>query len=274
MRETTWLASAWILVLQSALVGALDCFQADFDSVTGVKGYFRMEIGESQAQYTYDFEFNNFAPCDHKLGLLYHIHVNWTAAEDASTSCGQTGRHYDPTLACAPASASVNECSQLGRTSAQGYQYSCLTTQFSQGNYFLCEVGDLSNKLGVMYPVINGNTAAYKGSLIDPYPVTPINYDNQTGIAKPWKSFVFHCPSTTNRILCGLLKPVVCSASSESSSTGTLNLSIGAFSGIIMATVVGSVIFGSLIGFFCMKKYFAQNSVKEMELSSTRNFLR
>ena len=59
--------------------------------------------------------------CDISDGLVYHIHSYWNDAETSSTTtCGDTGGHYDPYFACGKASQSAStDCVSLGRTLSQ-----------------------------------------------------------------------------------------------------------------------------------------------------------
>eukprot|EP00122_Pirum_gemmata_P007745 Pgem_evm1s7122 len=85
------------------------------------------------------------------LKLNWHYHVKPPMSEllgqgGVSEQCSGsiTGGHYDPTLACGPATDERQSCDLLNRTNAD---YNCNPESFKK-DQFACEVGDLSGKFG------------------------------------------------------------------------------------------------------------------------------
>jgi hypothetical protein len=100
---------------------SFDVFKASIDA-GGARGYFGMKITDSLAIYNWNIDVRNFnTTCDISDGLVYHIHSYWNDAEYSSTTtCGDTGGHYDPYFACGKASQSAStDCASLGRTLSQ-----------------------------------------------------------------------------------------------------------------------------------------------------------
>jgi hypothetical protein len=191
-------------------------------------------------------EFSGYdaSTCNLSNGLTLHIHGLWE--DDASNSssnfgCGaeKTGGHFDPALSCSPSSDSREQCELLNRTANHGYSYLCTPDIFNAGNFFSCEVGDLSGKLGTIFPtfvkqdVLPDGASIYQkriyrfNSLVDRFapmrhyhnaadvaePVTldggttaPPSFPLQKQVAPPtWSSVVVHCKDDNSRLVCGRL---------------------------------------------------------------------
>jgi hypothetical protein len=175
--------------------------------ITGVTGYFETKYSSGQAVYKYEIDLSKFVTsCDLSQGLSYHFHTYWTDAKfgASTTTCADTGGHYDPFLACGPSSEDkASLCPLLNRTSTSGYTYGCSPSTYSSGHHSLCEVGDLSGKFGKMMPDDPVKPAMFTGTHIDPMPPLIANYESGDMISKQWASLVIHCPVDNSRILCG-----------------------------------------------------------------------
>ena len=134
------------------------CGYIDRSEAEGAHGYFMMKSGKGEMAYSMRIDmskFSNSGECDLTQGISYHIHSYWyNASVDSSASdyCGSdyTGGHYDPGLACSSKSEYADSlCTDLGRTSSDGYTYSCSTDNYSSKKYALCE--------GMYNPIINTN---------------------------------------------------------------------------------------------------------------------
>jgi len=226
-----------LLILLSAVACALAypaqrkfCAVLDPSASSGASGYFGMVIDSvtGTATYGYNIDFSKFtapaAPVDLSGGLPWHIHTYWKnmAGQNSGNidTCisANTGGHYDPNLACGPASeTAATLCSTLSRTAPLGYTYSCASAAFQGGHFGLCEVGDLSGKFGtIAYPPPN-NVATRTGSSIYTDPTaayakdylvanaghTPTPTPNGLNITLPWSSIVWHA-SSSQRILCAV----------------------------------------------------------------------
>lgn len=232
--------AAAMLLAWPSRTGANDCFNANFnEDATGSTGHFGLDISATSVTYSWDFDITGLSsPCGAAEGLDVHVHSTWDGFEGASsaTQCSGAGGHYDPTLACSPASSMSAECVALSRTAPQGYSYACNPTDFAAGLQYLCEVGDIAGKLGTLFP--SGDDAmAYAGELVDPFPPSAINFGNgsNSGIATSWESIVLHCPSSGDRLLCAAFKRVTCSGSSSGSSSSD-DLSSGEIAGIVLGS--------------------------------------
>ncbi len=122
------------------------CATFSNSQASGATGYFAMEIIDGYARYSYNLNLTSFtlaSTCSLSSGgLKYHIHSYWTNTSVSSaagpTSCGSSylGGHYDPNYACSASSQQITSgCVNLGRTSSQGYTYSCNTTSYNEGYY-------------------------------------------------------------------------------------------------------------------------------------------
>jgi hypothetical protein len=179
---------------------------------TTSQGTFSLKVGEGYAKYNFKVDLSTSDTCDFTLYPMvgYHIHT-FSYADPTSnpgTSCGYTGGHYDPGLACSAKSESANEyCTMLGRTSGDDYHYNCSTTADGRTQYMnpsgTCELGDLSGKFGVT-KTSNGKVAASQ-VYTDYDPLYNVNFMKGTqNVTSGWTSIVFHCgdPAGT-RIACG-----------------------------------------------------------------------
>jgi hypothetical protein len=93
----------------------------------------------------------------------------------------------------------------LGRTSTDGYTYECSTSVYDQGGYDLCEVGDLSGKLGVLYPKGSSNAYFEKSQLQDSYPPFASNYRTSDEITDMWSSIAVSCNEDDTTLICARL---------------------------------------------------------------------
>lgn len=207
------------------LVNSQTAYRARFDEdVTGVSGRFDLKIDQTDnVSYEWSLDANNFVSpnsCDLSAGLAYHIHSNWDENDENSAffgDCGsdQTGGHYDPFLACGPATSNTAECTALGRTRND---YMCDAAKYADGEYQLCEVGDLSGKFGKMMPESAADLTFKDEVILDHLGPLQANYDvTEEGIRKSWLSIVFHCTTDYSRQFCAkFLRSSVSSKTSKS----------------------------------------------------------
>jgi hypothetical protein len=143
----------------------------------------------------------------------------------------------------------TTECAALGRTSADGYEYACTPAGFASGLHYQCEIGDIASKLGTLIKESSGSgDVIFSGSDTDPFPPAPINFGNASaaiGICTSWLSFVAHCPSSGERLVCAKFQTTTCSDSSSSSSDD--ELSSLELAGIIVGASLGM----ALLVVFC-----------------------
>ena len=180
-----------------------------------VNGYFQMQhTGQGVAYYTLGVDLLsgfNASTCDLSGGLQYHIHTVWkntsTYGSVGATYCGSsyTGSHYDPNLACSSKSQYYDSrCVSLGRTSDDSYDYACTTEIYAAGSYALCEVGDLSGKLGVVYETYSGSQQFNQSVAVADYqPPYEANFDASDTVSGQWASLVVHCAADGSRLACG-----------------------------------------------------------------------
>lgn len=133
-------------------------------------------------------------------GLKYHIHEKWENEGDVAyggeaCGAGNTGGHWDPTIACSGATGNAL-CQGKGGCVPSSYaedpvenNYVCSADKYKE-NPYVCEVSDLSGKFGLL-GLTDGRAVAY---LEDPL-MPPVA--NLVG-----KSIVFHC-NGGSRIFCG-----------------------------------------------------------------------
>lgn len=254
---------------------------ASFDvKHSGVNGYFAMTIDEQTGLSYYDFkvdltQYPNPSKCNLNNKLKYHIHSYWTNTTSTNTyvisTCGATGGHFDPYLACSqssqyqtsPATYPGPLCPLLNRV-APNYTYPCSATNFNGGNLQGCEVGDLSGKFGL---ISNTSYGIYESSsisgpvLIDPLGPAIMDYGNDlpqtvTSYTNMWNSIVFHCNDATNtRLFCAqflssnvdtcvaqgaAFNPTSTEATTTKTvSTKTFNLSVAL--GVTLAFIFGAI---------------------------------
>lgn len=204
-----------IVLLLAPTIPASTYYCASFSDAT-VNGAFEMEhSGYGVAYYKLSVDLSGYdaSTCDLSQGVDYHIHTTWTNVSTNSsigaTFCGSeyTGAHYDPGLACSAKSQYIDTyCSLLQRDISKLYTYSCDTEAYSEGHYALCEVGDLSGKLGVVYETSPGsqqfNQSIAKADYQPPYEP---NFDARDAVSSSWKSLVVHCAADGSRLACGRL---------------------------------------------------------------------
>jgi hypothetical protein len=177
----------------------------------GATGYFDLEIDNGKALYNWYLDLTEFSTtCDLSQGLTYHIHSYWTDDTTSSATLGAcastyTGGHYDPNLACSGSSQDIaGLCVDINRTAALGYTYSCSPSNYADGHYALCEVGDISGKFGRAY-ASTGKIFSSGGEIVDYQPPYNANYQASDAVSKQWTSIVFHCGQDSSRLVCGKL---------------------------------------------------------------------
>jgi hypothetical protein len=198
-------------------LGTSNKFCASFaaNQAGGAQGYFAIEISGDGAWAKYKFDVDTtgtsvLADCTLADGIAYHIHTKWIGSDTSSAdgsftgACMNAGPHYDPNFACGPKSQwSGVVCGELSRDSA-GY-YKC-STEFKNGDYGACEVGDLSGKFG--NAIVSDGRIGSGEFLYDPLPPYAHNHNFVGGGTAPggsWESLVFHCNKPTAagyRVLC------------------------------------------------------------------------
>lgn len=239
---------------------------------TSSNGYFSMKIGEGYSKYGFSVDLSDVptSVCDFSVypAVAYHIHTNAVA-----TTCTDASGHYDPNLACSEKSqAHGTSCTQLARTSADGYVYTCTATAGTV-TYSTptggCEVGDLSGKLGkVTLPTTK--VAASSQIYTDYVPPYNYNYGQATeGITSGWASIVFHCGDAAGtRIACGNFEltegsTAACSFDADAwvqnescDSDDDMNISESGFDALLAFFVIGWVLVAVLLvwGCFCTGK--------------------
>lgn len=184
---------------------------------SGALGHVSMEISNGVAQYLFNLDVNSLTTsgltCDYAKGLSFHVHSYWNTGASTSSvaypTCASsiTGLHYDPNFACSSKSQQASTgCVSLNRYSPH-YNYTCNSTVFSeQGQYSLCEVGDLTGKFGTIYPKSSSNLQfAITSPWTDPVPPYPYNFDRADLASNMWSSIVFHCKSPSAYLLCAKL---------------------------------------------------------------------
>jgi hypothetical protein len=146
------------------------------------------------------------------LSPIYRsIHSFWTDSSSSSTTtCSDTGGHYDPYLACSGSSQDhADKCAKIGRTADQGYTYTCNPEVYKSGHFSACEVGDLSGKFGRLMPT-NG-TLVFQAEHID-LGISPaeVNYMSADATSNQWASVVIHCPADSSRLMCSYFRHDQC----------------------------------------------------------------
>lgn len=188
------------------------CADIKASQSNGAKGSFEMYYYlQNEAYYTYHLNLGDFdTTCDLGQGISFHIHSYWTndTSSGALDYCGSsyTGDSYDPGLACSSNSQYADTlCVAINRTSDQGYTYSCSTGEYSDRKYDLCEKGDLSSKLGILYESSSDSKYFTTGTdydIVDFDPPYEGNYDSDENLGNSWKSIVFHCNADGSRLVC------------------------------------------------------------------------
>jgi len=131
--------------------------QADFDT-HGVYGYIKAQyVGEECVDFHVHLDLGDFQPDSGSITsgsqLNWHLHTDWKnynmhSGVNSQCAASLTGNHYDPTVACSPASEWVNSngiCYGPDGQVVDSEQYMCTPTS----NFpTMCERGDESGKLG------------------------------------------------------------------------------------------------------------------------------
>jgi hypothetical protein len=190
----TWTCTLFLFLLQ----------EADF----GPHGKFWLSISGDGSNMSWETELENINDLGEDIqNLNYHLHAQWNLNEDyATTDCGTASGHYDPFLACGPATAAKADCAALGRTSDQSYEYSCKGA-YDDEEYARCEVGDLSGKYGAI--PIDKDGYGFKSVKDDPLPAMNYHYQpvlSDVSDGTEVASIVFH--NLAPRILCGKLNRI------------------------------------------------------------------
>eukprot|EP01031_Cornospumella_fuschlensis_P029834 gene29834-36024_t len=222
-----------LCLLVAAAVVAQDqyCGSVDPATASGASGSFAMQIYNGVGQYSFNLDLNEYIGynCNFTQGLSYHIHTFWkndSVSSSAGSFCGASfcGGHYDPNFACSGSSQNASSgCTALGRTAAQGYTYSCNAAAYANGEYSRCEVGDISGKNGVAYPVSDTDLSFSLTDFVDYQPPYAYNYKTQDQDSLMWSSIVFHCAADNTRLVCAELSNtnlVPCAVDLNSFSTG------------------------------------------------------
>lgn len=220
---------------------------------------------------------------------MYHIHTSWNNATSTSAAgpalCGSSvcGPHYDPNLACGYKSSA---CNALALVRSQGSAYNCTPGNHNQGQYALCQVGDLSGKFGIATAGgSNGLVFSQSSFIYDYQPAYVANYLQNSSYSTMWSSIVFHC-STNARLVCAKFQLVAAGQSSPcsfpetsadilSSLTATNNYN----KAVLSKAAIGLIILGVfvvvfitigfvLLGFYCYTKGKAndEGAISEIEM--------
>ena len=189
-------------------------------NTNSASGYFQMSMKMGSAQYSFSVDLSKFnfdevlgvgvkEACI-KDGLKWHLHTNWNSTEESVSGalCDGTGGHYDPNLACSPSSESAKTLCPLISRVSPGYQYSCSKSVYENMLYSYCEVGDFSGKFGNAMQTSPGSLIFVSDGIYDDYqPPYGTNFEHSwPPNSIKWSSIVFHCSSTTTRLVCANLK--------------------------------------------------------------------
>lgn len=241
------------------------CATIDATNSAGASGFVALQVQNGVAKYSFSLDMNNFVnttQCALSYGLKYHIHSFWnsnTATSAANAQCGAsfTGGHYDPNLACSQSSQShTTLCPPINRT-APGYTYSCNTTNYQEGQYALCEVGDISGKHGIVYPASSYNYQFSVTNFMDYQPPYTYNFLKQDRDSLMWSSFVFHCGQNDNRLVCAKFSATdlsACSSSFATSNSESPTYSAGALAAGILVPSIVLFFLGVFLGSFVLHR--------------------
>jgi hypothetical protein len=233
-------------------------------NASGALGHVSMEISNGVAQYMFNLDVNSLdtpsLTCDYSKGLTFHIHSYWNNADTftsvAYPTCSSTitGLHYDPNFACSSKSQqSSTGCKSLNRYFPH-YNYTCNSTVFNQqGQYSLCEVGDLTGKFGSVYPTSSTNLQfSISTPWTDYLPPYAYDFDRADLTSNMWSSIVFHCKSPSAYLLCAKLSMTdLQSCSSDFAQISSLNSgSSSSDSGSNGQYSAGSLAAGILVSMF------------------------
>ena len=175
-------------------------------------GQFVQNISSGCATYNFYANLTNVTTCDFGRypQVSFHIHTKsiFNRHKANKRSCYHTGGQYDPNLACSESSESHQTlCPALNRTLAQGYQYTCVGSQYEYAYTDpdgRCAVGDISGKLRLL-TVPDTRYIQFIRPFTDVIPVYVRNFNASTpGMTKGWRSFVVHCGDPEHTpIACG-----------------------------------------------------------------------
>lgn len=154
MRESSMAAGLLLFLVKSvsASVMATATFSKENSGLIGtirvLLGNVKVDLNFTGVNYT---ELGLPEECADE-GLSFHMHTLWDHGTDADRSAGEcagefTSGHYDPWLACGPASSNGDclgkgGCVPTGTTWDEG-EYTCYPERFDLVPY-VCEVGDWS----------------------------------------------------------------------------------------------------------------------------------
>ena len=239
-----------ILFIGLCLAGTVSadefCATLEWDS-TNV-GWIAVNIdGNGRALWDYhldlssvDFPPTCFANKPITEGFNYHVHSFWDDQNTFSPStCGTTGGHYDPSLACGPKSQNIGTlCASLNRI-APLYNYTCSRSSFlDNGLYNLCEAGDLSGKFGKVTPESSDNLIYDTDVIEDPFPLQISDYRADSIVTIGWSSINFHCQdSAGTRFLCGKFVPRTADSPCPSLSFSSASISILSMISFVLMTI-------------------------------------
>ena len=200
------------------------CGSLTSSTAQGVTGYLSMTVGDGIALYNVNLDLSkweNTTYCDLNKGISYHLHTKWTSATSNSnygSLCGKDylGGHYDPNFACSNFSeAASSYCPGLNRTVSTGYTYTCNPSVYTEGNYFKCEVGDISGKFGILYSQgknIFGSSGKFVQDNQPPYAASYAQTSHPLFLG--WSSVIFHCNADNARLFCAKMITVQAGESS------------------------------------------------------------
>jgi len=174
-----------------------------------VSGYIKAQyVNEETVDFNVRINLRDFQPDGQVImdgsQISWHLHTDWKNRNIHSGSNDQcakslTGNHYDPTVACGPASEWVNSngiCYGPQGQIADSVNYSCTPTSNWRTS---CERGDISGKLGpfVVDEKSNGYHEIYFKGRNTFFATEREAYYN----GHHW-SFVLHYGPSNTRILC------------------------------------------------------------------------
>jgi len=187
--------------------------QADFNT-NGVTGCIKAHyVGEETVDFDVSIDLRKFQPANgdtimNGSKLAWHLHSDWRNYNMYSGSNSQcqsslTGGHYDPTVACGPASEWITSngyCYGPQGQIVNSASYSCTPSSYWPTS---CERGDVSGRLGplTVETQSNGdNEIHFRGRDTFFAKERDAYYEGHH-----W-NFLLHSPTTGDRILCARVK--------------------------------------------------------------------